>query len=1132
MEVLEVEEEEEKEDNWTKEANAGEAIWKNANDVLKSVGSSLMTPMNSFCKAFEGNRHELVLCACFWIWIPLCVLFMFVVAVIFSAVATAFATIGLLQSIIFVLVGVWPGIIMSLNITGISLVRLPWNVYYHITISWKMFVQGRWIQAMGLLILLPAQLIFPVTVGVASTSSILVTFAVSFLGFPLLPWKKIGVIHEQAWKLLATEVAEKVAKYDPGAEGTSENHATPLWSEVQGFYVKVLHWPHTIPTVFIGRIAKTPECGMGFALLMAAAPIWGTLLGIYYIMYGIIIVVITTPLLLLALFQCFVFLALGIWPGLLISFDVAAISLYRIPWNVFYHFQIILKNLKTGNLIKAITFFLLLPVQALAPVLLWLGSLGVGLVHCSTLCIFGVPHHSWRLLPMVHNQAWTKLATEIKEKAENYSAVLAPASERVEEGGDRLEDPEEENYALPFWKAVGELLTVGWIGIIAPVDQLNEATLNNMRTILCIPIWILLLGIWIVLSAATFCVIIVPLLVVGFLQSLIFLALGFWPALIVSFAVTGISVMRVPWNIAYHCLVTYRTVMLRRSLKLWSFILVPPTHFLVPLVIALLSFGASIPTAAAVSFAGFPQKPWQKTKPLIKKFWTRYVDEMEAHVRNYGHESGIPENWDGKIYGLALDPITIVMSILFYVYAVIPVTVGVVTVLAIKTLPIILQTVVQYCKCNNFGKASKGWCESINNFGQWSACEKFSKILSSYFEMVEGLSPARVFKALEGYSKDCNVTRCYPKEGIEIFCLSPCILLVTIFWAIGFVGVLAVTTGLLVVGFALWVGGWPIVLLLPPAIYIFCWLSLLVLLPICYVGIWIIGFVSSILLPFIAIAVAALSGPFLAFEVPVGFVKHNLLNPAEMDLSIMNGLKKPLDITKRIDRITKKFSYPGCCTALWHHPEEPEAEAVKETEPPKEIKYWELFLERSIQEVSKVLKKGWLQQEDIEEASSTLMTAIPGFTIISVLVDSVEKEDTDKSLIYWSEKAQCTNTRRNHKDNISNHFFPLLLKIKSGLRNCSDLKKSETTISALLCDAMPDDEKTETLKEYLKNLSVDESERKVRSELVNVALALLRVEMVQRQLSTICAYDYKKMPPIRRESMTDEESRLIASSIV
>ena len=160
------------------------------------------------------------------------------------------------------------------------------------------------------------------------------------------------------------------------------------------------------------------------------------------------------------------------------------------------------------------------------------------------------------------------------------------------------------------------------------------------------------------------------------------------------------------------------------------------------------------------------------------------------------------------------------------------------------------------------------------------------------------------------------------------------------------------------------------------------------------------------------------------------------------------------------------------------------------------------------------------------------MTAIPGFTIISVLVDSVEKEDTDKSLIYWSEKAQCTNTRRNHKDNISNHFFPLLLKIKSGLRNCSDLKKSETTISALLCDAMPDDEKTETLKEYLKNLSVDESERKVRSELVNVALALLRVEMVQRQLSTICAYDYKKMPPIRRESMTDEESRLIASSIV
>ena len=135
-------------------------------------------------------------------------------------------------------------------------------------------------------------------------------------------------------------------------------------------------------------------------------------------------------------------------------------------------------------------------------------------------------------------------------------------------------------------------------------------------------------------------------------------------------------------------------------------------------------------------------------------------------------------------------------------------------------------------------------------------------------------------------------------------------------------------------------------------------------------------------------------------------------------------------------------------------------------------------------------------------------------------------------MIYWSEKAQCTNTRRNHKDNISNHFFPLLLKIKSGLRSCSDLKKTEATISALLCDAMPDDDKTETLKEFLKNLVPDEAEQKVRSELGNVVVALLRVQMVQKQLGKICAYDYRKMPPIRRESTTNEESTLIAGSIV
>merc|ERR1712223_1242580 len=141
-------------------------------------------------------------------------------------------------------------------------------------------------------------------------------------------------------------------------------------------------------------------------------------------------------------------------------------------------------------------------------------------------------------------------------------------------------------------------------------------------------------------------------------------------------------------------------------------------------------------------------------------------------------------------------------------------------------------------------------------------------------------------------SKDCNVTRFYPKEGIEIFCLSPCILLVTCFWLIGFVGVLIVTTGLLITGLALWVGGWPVAILLPPSIYLVCWLSLLVLLPTCYVVIWITGLVLSVVLTIATITFYALSGPLLAVQVPVGFVKHNLLNPAEMDLSIINGLSR------------------------------------------------------------------------------------------------------------------------------------------------------------------------------------------------------------------------------------------------
>ena len=82
---------------------------------------------------------------------------------------------------------------------------------------------------------------------------------------------------------------------------------------------------------------------------------------------------------------------------------------------------------------------------------------------------------------------------------------------------------------------------------------------------------------------------------------------------------------------------------------------------------------------------------------------------------------------------------------------------------------------------------------------------------------------------------------------------------------------------------------------------------------------------------------------------------------------------------------------------------------------------------------------------------------------------------------------------------------------------------------------MPEDEKTEHLKEYMKtNHITDEAQKAkvqtVRSEMMNIVYALLRVERMQRELMKICQYDYVKMPSLSRRSSkveTDEDASLL-----
>ena len=110
---------------------------------------------------------------------------------------------------------------------------------------------------------------------------------------------------------------------------------------------------------------------------------------------------------------------------------------------------------------------------------------------------------------------------------------------------------------------------------------------------------------------------------------LVLVLVGIWPSLIIAFDITGIIILWLPFNIYYHCVITYRTVMLRWNMKVLSFILLPIIHILIPPVVfimCLLFFG---PWFAALSFAGYPISPWNKIKPYHKKAWNKIVTEVK-----------------------------------------------------------------------------------------------------------------------------------------------------------------------------------------------------------------------------------------------------------------------------------------------------------------------------------------------------------------------------------------------------------------------------------------------------------------------------------------------------------------------
>ena len=612
--------------------------------------------------------------------------------------------------------------------------------------------------------------------------------------------------------------------------------------------------------------------------------------------------------------------------------------------------------------------------------------------------------------------------------------------------------------------------------------------------------------------------------------SLLFVLIGIWPALIISLGLTIITIIRLPFSIYYHTLVTYRTVMIRRNLKLLLFILLPVIHLLSPPFTLVSCLLIQIPCFATVAIAGFPIYPWKKIRSFHEKFWKKYVSDLELFAKNFGHSSGIPQDWDGTIYDLPVDPITIVIRFLVYIISAVLVSIGVFFVFFIKAIPIFLETLAQFRKTLNLRffslpeqatnpSSSQHSQQSTSGHAVWAKLvkkvikgeEKFTEgycsiefwavyceTIRNHVERVKYLHPKKLLKLLTNYMAEtplCHVF-VYDFDCLAWIILWIPFLMTAIVWTVGLTFVLIIPPLTFLFGLIIWTACCIPVFVLPPVFYLAGWIFIIYIFLALHCILWVLILTG----PWLFVVLGSVTGPFLSLLIPFK-LRHssNFYNPVE---GVMLGLSMIPDILKTVDKFTGnlsvcKFRFCESDSNLW-------IGEVKKNKRQK-INYYDLFINRCKAEVQNIRSQGLIADDDIQAASSTSMIAIPGVCIIAVLTDSVTKDKKNKTLIFWNEENQCTNSNRYMTDNVANHFWPELIKVKEGLMNLKDLDRASKWIIASLCNG--EDSKSEQLSNALMDMCTEDGEHKkclrIRASVENIVHALLRVQMLSSRLPEI-----------------------------
>ena len=256
---------------------------------------------------------------------------------------------------------------------------------------------------------------------------------------------------------------------------------------------------------------------------------------------------------------------------------------------------------------------------------------------------------------------------------------------------------------------------------------------------------------------------------------------------------------------------------MRRDLKLLSFILLPVTQILVPAISLIVSLFTLFGWFVSVAFCGEPLKPWKEIPTILEKAYTKFTVDIKRYADNYGHVSGIPDNWNGKVYGLGVDPLVIAIAIFLYAFGVVLMTPLILLTFVLKAVPILVSNVIKTWK-----SGFTLYVDTIKKYYDMPILTEYENYLEQYGKLVKELNPSQLYDCAATYNKECNPSQCINLEkiGFGIICLFVPILLAFGSFIIGLVFVLVVPPIVFLIGFGIWLFAWPIVIAAPPVIYV------------------------------------------------------------------------------------------------------------------------------------------------------------------------------------------------------------------------------------------------------------------------------------------------------------------------